>query len=149
MANVLNRTTLEYRPSVNTPEYPDPPWLANPDLSAVAGVPVKYWNLTGNIVSEMTPAQKAIVDANEASAATTADRAAEKAAADRRALIALVQVLVDEVNTLRQWAASLKTVTAASTNYATLKTGIGTLPATPDRTYAAARTAILNRIDSL
>ena len=58
MANVLNRTTKQYIRSVNTPDYPTEDWIINPDLTAVAGVANKYWKITGDVVSEMTSAEK-------------------------------------------------------------------------------------------
>ena len=54
MANVLNRTTgnsgsypygKDYRVSVNEPDFPEVDWIWDPDLSAVAGQPSKYWNI--------------------------------------------------------------------------------------------------------
>jgi len=68
MADVLNRTTLQYLRSVNTPDFPVLDWVINPDLTAVVGVPQKYWKLTGDIVSEMTQPEKDAVDAAEAAA---------------------------------------------------------------------------------
>ena len=46
MAAVLNKTTLHYLPSANTPDYLDGNWYINPDMSAVNGVPSKYWIIT-------------------------------------------------------------------------------------------------------
>lgn len=63
MADVLHRQTLELRRSVNTPDFPPEEWVINPDLSAVAGVLPRYWKLTGDVVSEMSPEEKAVVDA--------------------------------------------------------------------------------------
>lgn len=63
MANVLNRTTKVYLVSVNTPDYPTADWIINPDLSGVQGVPVKYWKIVGDIVSEMNQSEKDAVDA--------------------------------------------------------------------------------------
>jgi len=68
MADVLNRTTLQYLRSVNTPDYPTVDWVINPDLTPVVGVPQKYWKLTGDILSEMTQPEKDAVDAAEAAA---------------------------------------------------------------------------------
>jgi hypothetical protein len=68
MASVLHRTTLEFLSSVNSPEYPDPPWLHNPDLSEVVGVPQRYWKLVGDVVSEMTQPEKDAADAVEKTA---------------------------------------------------------------------------------
>jgi len=58
MANVLHRASKQYRPSVNTPDFPKEDWIINPDLSAVENVPKKYWKIIGDAVSEMTPAEK-------------------------------------------------------------------------------------------
>lgn len=43
MANVVNRTTNEYRRSVHTPDYDDVAWLINPDTSGVDTIATKYW----------------------------------------------------------------------------------------------------------
>lgn len=62
MANVLQRTTLELRFSVNTPDYDPSIWIINPDLSNVVGVPKKYWKIEGNTISEMNQTEKDVVD---------------------------------------------------------------------------------------
>ncbi len=58
MANVLNRTTKQYIASAHTPDYDPGDWIINPDMSAVSGVPSKYWKITGDTVSEMSAAEK-------------------------------------------------------------------------------------------
>lgn len=63
MANVLNRITGEYLKSVNTPDYSTTDWIINPDLSGVSGVPVRYWKIAEDAVSEMTELEKHVVDA--------------------------------------------------------------------------------------
>lgn len=63
MATVLNRTTKQLLASVNTPDFPTVDWIINPDLSAVAGVPVEYWKIVGDVVSEMNQSEKDAVDA--------------------------------------------------------------------------------------
>ena len=80
MANVLNRTTLAYLLSVNTPDYPTESWVINPDMSAVSAVAAKYWKLTGDVVSEMSQGEKDTVDA----ACLPDCRAAKCAAIDAR-----------------------------------------------------------------
>ncbi len=82
MARLLNRTTLRYIPRGNTPDFPVVDWVINPDMSAVDGFPSKYWVLTGDVVSLMTPAQQASVDTAEAIAQTIANRALEAAVVD-------------------------------------------------------------------
>lgn len=61
---------------------------------------------------------------------------------------AVAAVLVDEINSLRQWLASFKAEVAAATSLADLKTRVAGLPNMPDRTLAQAKTAIENKLDS-
>jgi len=62
MGNVLNRKTLEYLSSVNTPDYPESEWIINPDLESLATVPRQYWKVDGYSVREMTSSEKKVVD---------------------------------------------------------------------------------------
>lgn len=62
MSNVLNRSTLEYLTSVNTPDFPPAQFVINPDLSAVQNFPPKYWILTGNTITLQSPAQRQATD---------------------------------------------------------------------------------------
>jgi len=74
MATALHRSTIEIRHSVDATELPGDPadWLVQPDLSAVEGVPKKYWKLVGESVMEMTAEEKAAVDAAELAGAKRA-----------------------------------------------------------------------------
>lgn len=63
MADVLDKTTLQYIPSVNTPDYPEKDYLINPDMSAVDGVPQKYWILKDDRVVAMDAAERTAKDA--------------------------------------------------------------------------------------
>ena len=69
MANVLHRTTKDFLQSVNTPDFPSGTYAINPAGTAAlltAGVPTKYWKLTGahpaETASEMNAGEKAAVD---------------------------------------------------------------------------------------
>lgn len=62
MADVLNRTTKEYRKSANTPDFPKADWIISPDLSAVAGVPVEHWKITGDAIAPMNKTEIATID---------------------------------------------------------------------------------------
>jgi len=62
MASVLNRITKQYLESVNTPNYNEADWIINPDLSGVVNVPVMYWKIVGDVISEMTAEEKAVVN---------------------------------------------------------------------------------------
>ena len=65
MASVINRTTLQFIPTVNTPDYSAVDWIINPDLSGVEGVPKYYWKIVGDYVVEMDQAEKDVVDEEE------------------------------------------------------------------------------------
>jgi hypothetical protein len=99
MANVLNRTTKEFRRSVNTPDYPVENWIINPDLSSLI--------VEGDTVRDMTDVEKDVVDANEASAAEAAAKTAAKAVIDgadpimNKTLTAIAEVIQDELQALK------------------------------------------------
>jgi hypothetical protein len=69
-------------------------------------------------------------------------------AAPNKLLRALLLVLLDELNNIREWLVSFQNQVALATTLADLKTRVATLPAMPDRTAAQARTAIGNKITS-
>jgi len=81
MANVLNRVTKKFLGSVNTPDYPGSDWIINPDLSAVADQPSKYWDIQGDKVMLLDDIARAAVDAAEVvTIKTQVDDAAQAAA---------------------------------------------------------------------
>ena len=98
----------------------------------------------------MSPAEKVAVDDAFAALVETEYRTSQKGnfdGANGVYLRALVKVLLDENNTLRQWITSFKIQVAASSNLADFKTRVAGLPSTQDRTLAQAKTAIVNAID--
>jgi hypothetical protein len=102
------QAVLDVIPSANTPDYSArTDVLVNPDLSSVAGLAEKYWKVVGSAVDPMTAQEQSDVDAAEAAAADAAMRTGAKAAydgqtVDGQKLRALVEVLLREVNILRQ-----------------------------------------------
>lgn len=107
MANVLNRTTKEYRTSVNTPDFPVENWIINPDISSLIETDTKYWVIEGDTVRDMTDVEKDVVDAAEASAAEAAAKIAAKAVIDgvdpvmNKTLTAIAEVIQDELQALK------------------------------------------------
>lgn len=146
MADVLNRTTKQYLRSVNEPDYPQVDWIWSPDVSALAGVPTKYWNISGDLVTEMTQAEKDAVDAAEQSARVAAIKTEVKARFDQseNSDKAIILMMIDEINILRSALHQLKTELkpAALNNPLTYNTGT-------ERTPAQARTAFQNKVDIL
>ena len=63
MASGLQKSTMIYRTSINTPDFEDnDDWIINPDLSNVQGVPRRYWKIVNSDVIEMSTEEKAEVD---------------------------------------------------------------------------------------
>lgn len=104
MANVLNRTTKEYRTSVNTPDFDPGTWIINPDLSAVTGFAPIYWTITGDVVTLQSPAERAATDAAIAAAQETAARDDAKTQFDAtldpvsKQTRAILNAFIDEFN---------------------------------------------------
>lgn len=102
MGNFLHRTTKVYLQSVPYNELPEPlaNYISMPDLSAVEGVPSKYWIITGDIVTEMNQAEKDVVDA--AILVARRDRAVNAMIDSLEGnLRQLVKLMISEINILR------------------------------------------------
>ncbi len=99
MADVLNRTTRQFQPSVNTPDFPVADWIINPDMSAVTGFASKYWVITGDVVTLMSAAEQGAVD--DQALQTTRDAVADQMDGVEDVLRAFALVVLDEINTLR------------------------------------------------
>jgi hypothetical protein len=69
MADVLHRRTRELLRSVNTPDYPAVDWIASPDLSAVAGLPVWQWVIEGDTIRPSRAGELAAMEASRLPAA--------------------------------------------------------------------------------
>lgn len=58
--------TPQYLTSVNTPDYSsDPDVLIEPDISLVKNVALRFWKRNGNLIAEMSQAEKDIITAAE------------------------------------------------------------------------------------
>ena len=132
MAHVFNRTTGEFRPSVNTPDFPVADWVINPDLVAVAGQPVRYWFIPGTtnpegqeIIDVVDAAAQTVIDDALAAAQLVTEKDSAKTQIDvERVVRALIDMLPDEFNILR------------------------TLHSLPDRTAAQVNAALKANVDA-
>ena len=102
MPNYLHRTTKQYLRSVSPASLLEPVenYIFMPDLSAVEGVPNRYWKITGDVVSEMTQEEKDAVDLqilidSRDSIITEIDNL-------ENIMRALTKILISEINILRQ-----------------------------------------------
>ena len=146
MANVLHRTTKQYLPSVNTPEYPIADWIISPNLSAVVGYGPQYWIITGDTITLMDAAARAAVDAAALSAGrdAMANRLTGVEALERAVLF----VILDEFNLHKDKLNAILTAVGTSTNYASLKTNIGAIPDYPTRTASQLITSVRTKLGS-
>jgi len=146
VASVLNRTTREYRRSVNTPEYPVQDWIIDPDLSAVTGVPSRYWVITGDVVTEMDQAAKDAVDAQELADLydKLADTLEQSDSYDR----AIALTLLDGVNNLSGKITGILNAIDNATNLASLKSAIAAITDAPQRTPAELKAALRARLET-
>lgn len=110
MANVAlfkSGQTPVYLVSVHTQDYAsDPDAIINPDITAVASVPLKYWKRVGDLIEEMSAGEKTAVDDAIALALLITRRAIADSVTDISAdegikWRALALMLVDEFNILR------------------------------------------------
>jgi len=102
MGNFLHRTTKAYLQSTSPGSLPEAlaNYISMPDMSAVEGVPSKYWVITGDTVSEMSQAEKDAVD--EAVLSSQRDSAVETAIEDLEGNYRqLVKLMLKEINILR------------------------------------------------
>lgn len=104
MPNYVHRTDKTYLYSVSPQDLPEAEanYIMDPDLSAVSGFPSIYWIISGDTVSLMSQAERDAVDAALAAAALQADKDSEEARIDsERVLVALADIIKDEINILR------------------------------------------------
>jgi len=99
MGTAVNRTTKQYILSVSTPDFPTTDYIINSDQAAAlfaAGVPSRYWNISGDDITEMTQAEKDALDKASLDGArdTTATIVDQLEGFDR----ALSGVLLDALN---------------------------------------------------
>jgi len=128
MASVFNRTDGRFLPSVHTPDFDVADWIINPDLSAVANQPSRYWIIdppASDTIRLATAGEQTTIDDDIAAARETAEKEAAKTQVDvERVVRALVDMLPGEFNILR------------------------TLHSLPDRTADQLRAALKANIDA-
>jgi len=74
-------------------------WIYDPDLSAVAGEPTKYWIITGDVITLMDQAAQDVVDAAEDLARRNA--MANSIFVTDPTMKAFAEVILEQINTLR------------------------------------------------
>lgn len=152
MANVIHRTTLEFRSSVNEPDFPEPTWKWNPDMTAVVGVLPKYWkapadwDAVGAGPIEMSQAEKDAVDAADLSASRDAIAAVMDEIERWERAFALT--LLDEFNAHADKINAILTAIDSGANLTAVKTNIANIADYPQRTVAQLKASLRNKLGS-
>ena len=125
MGNWLHRTTKQHLTSVSPASLPRPQvgYISMPDLSVVEGFPSRYWKIAGDVVSLMSPPERAAVDAAQRSSGRDG-AIVEFVDGVESASRQLIRVLIVELNTLRQLH-GLPPITLAQVRNQ-LRSGLGT-----------------------
>lgn len=144
MAAVLNRTTKQYLPSANTPDYPTAEWIHNPNMSAVVGFDARYWTISGDTVSLMSQAERDAVDVAVRDAARHAAAAQLQQTED--IVRAFMLIVLDEFNLHAQKSTAILNAIDNGASLAAIKTAVAAITDYPQRTEAQLRTAIRNRL---
>jgi len=145
---------LSYLDSISSPDYAGrTDVVIQPDISALAGIPIIYWKHVAGAIVEMTVSEKSAVDAAIIQAAINAMRSGGISTLVVQSpagivLRAFADILKDEFNIIRQWITDFKADVAAATTLADLKTRVAADPDLPDRTLAQLKTAIQDKISS-
>ena len=146
MPRWLHRTTKNLLPSVASADLPEVQsnYIEEPDLSAVTGVEVKYWKITGDVINEMTQAEKDTVDLAD----RTALRDGIAAELDQLEGImrAFALTLLDELNL---HAAKITAILAAAenaNNLASFKTAMNAITDMPQRTIGQLKNALRGKL---
>ena len=101
MGDWVHRTTKQHITSVSPSGLPEPPanYISQPDLSAVAGQPVRYWIITGDVITLADAPARVVID--EALEAGRLDGVADELDEVETVLRAFAEVVLDEINILR------------------------------------------------
>jgi hypothetical protein len=146
VADVINRTTLEFMRSVNEPLYPEPTWKHSPDMSQVVGVEPRFWkwDAIADRPIPMTAPEQAAVVSTKLNAAR--DAAVERLTVQEDLLRAFMLLVLSEFNAHTAKVNAILSAIDAATTLANLKTAIAAIPDLPVRTEQQLRTAIRNNL---
>lgn len=146
MSNVIHRTTLEFRPSVNEPDYPEPTWKWDPDMSQVVGVDSRYWkwDAANERPIPMTAPEQAAVDSAENAALVT-----EIMSEVMDLVNGLIRAQRIRNNTMRQNIADILAAAGSSGNYNAFVNAMSAIASPGQITPAANRTFIRNKVEDI
>lgn len=146
MVAVIHRTTLRYIPSANEPDYPEPTWKWNPDMTQVAGISAIYWRWDAGTERPvpMTAGEQSAVDA--ALATARRDQTVAQFDSVENILRAFAGLLVDELNAHSAKVNAILTAIDNGASLGAIKTAVAAIADLPTRQLSDLRTAIRNKL---
>lgn len=146
MANVIHRTTLEFRASANEAFHPEPEWKHSPDMSQVVGVEPRFWKW--DAVNErpipMTAPEQAAATAT--ALASSRDSAVARLTQTEDVQRAFMLMVLSEFNAHTAKTNAILSAIDAATTLANLKTAVAAITDLPVRTEQQLRNAIRNNL---
>ena len=140
-----NKTVLRSVASADLPEA-QANYIEEPDLSAVAGQPVKYWVITLDVVSLADVATRTAIDAALLSAAR--DALADEMDTIETYTRAFALVVLDEFNARTVKINAILAAIAGANNFNSLKSAAAQIVDLNTYTAAQLKTAVRNKADT-
>jgi len=121
-------------------------WIFKPDLSSVAGLPPRYWNILVDVVLPMTQSERDAVDA--AIAAGIRDAIASDVDRSHPSILrAFAELLVDELNDHSAKINAILDAADNATSLASFKTAMLSISDHPTRSLPQLKNAIRGKLD--
>lgn len=148
MPRWLHRTDKTLLISVPQSELSQPliNYVEEPNLSSVIGFPSKYWIITGNVVTLMTPAERTVVDLAERR--LQRDIVTAELDGMENLIRAFMLIVLDEFNSHSIKINAILDAIDGANNLTQIKSGIVAIRDLPARTTAQLRLAIRNKLGS-
>ena len=143
----LHRTNKTLLRSVASADLPEAiaNYIEEPDLSGVAGQPVKYWVVTGDVISLADASTRQAIDAALVSDAR--DALADEIDTVETFARAFALVMLDEFNATASKINEILDAIDAANNLSQVKANIAAIADRPTRTAAQLKTAVRNKSD--
>lgn len=142
MPDFLHRTTKQRYHSFPFADLPEPVanYIVDPELSAVLGQPVKYWVITGDVVTLADASARAAIDA--ALLVLVRDETADFLTEPESILRGLSLAILDEFNQRNDKIVEILDAIDAASNFSQVKANIAAITDPPQRTIAQLKTAV-------
>lgn len=119
-------------------------YIEEPDYSAVQGQPVKYWEISGNVITLADQATRDAIDAIEDS--TRLDNVADELDRQQTIMRAFAEVVLAEINKHALKINEILDAIDGASNLSQIKAAIDAITDLPPRTLAQLKTAVRKKL---